>query len=211
MSLWSFLVWVYPAFWVLRRDLYQFLRIFRTQNAERMGMLLDPYPIAPSFVHFPSLDALAPAPLTLIHYRQWVYILVWHDSPSVASTGPIFKRCKIETFVTSSSWRDESRHCSIETRSNDGKSKLKQSLDVSYTGETTIICYLYGGRVRIARRCSLFYRNNEIQTFYYYVSLSCFVWIYNHTVRIVSHKYWELCLISETILIGFLYFRETTC
>ena len=41
-----------------------------------------------------------------------------------------------------------------------------------------------------------------------YVSFSCFVWIYNHTVTIVSQKYWELCLISETILIGFLYFRE---
>ncbi len=47
-------------------------------------------------------------------------------------------------------------------------------------------------------------------TFCYCVSLSCFVWIYNHTVTILSQKYWELCLISETILIGFLYFRETT-
>jgi hypothetical protein len=34
--------------------------------------------------------------------------------------------------------------------------------------------------------------------------------IYNHTVTIVSQKYQELCLISETILIGFLHFRETT-
>ncbi len=42
-------------------------------------------------------------------------------------------------------------------------------------------------------------------------SLSCFVWIYNHTVTIVSQKYQELCLISETILIRFLYFRKTTC
>jgi hypothetical protein len=42
-------------------------------------------------------------------------------------------------------------------------------------------------------------------------TLSCFVWIYNHTVTIVSEKYQELCLISELILIGFLYFRETTC
>ncbi len=32
----------------------------------------------------------------------------------------------------------------------------------------------------------LFYRNNEIQTFCYCVSLSCFVWIYNLTVTIVS-------------------------
>jgi hypothetical protein len=36
------------------------------------------------------------------------------------------------------------------------------------------------------------------------------LWIYNHTVMIVCQKYRELCLISETILIGFLYFRETT-
>ncbi len=136
-----------------RRDLYQFLRIFRTQKAERLGMLLDPYPIAPSFVHFSSLDALAPAPLALTHHRQRVYISVWRDSPSVASTGPIFKRREIETFVTSSSWRDGRRRCSIETRSNDGRSKLKRLLDVSYTGETTIICYLCGGRGRIARRC----------------------------------------------------------
>ena len=47
--------------------------------------------------------------------------------------------------------------------------------------------------------------------FCYCVSLSCFVWIYNHTVTIVSQKYQELCLISETILMGFLYFKETTC
>jgi hypothetical protein len=31
-----------------------------------------------------------------------------------------------------------------------------------------------------------------------------------HSVTIVSQKYRELCLISETILNGFLYFRETT-
>jgi hypothetical protein len=58
---------------------------------------------------------------------------------------------------------------------------------------------------------SLFYRNNEIQTFCYCVSLSFFVWIYNHTVTIISQKYQELCLISKTILMEFLYFRETTC
>jgi hypothetical protein len=50
---------------------------------------------------------------------------------------------------------------------------------------------------------SLFYRNNDIQTFCYCVSLSCFVWIYNHTDTIVSQKYQELSLISEKILIGF--------
>ncbi len=57
---------------------------------------------------------------------------------------------------------------------------------------------------------SFFYRNNTIQIFCYCVSLSCFVCIYNNTVTIVSQKYWELCLIFETILDGFLYFRETT-
>jgi hypothetical protein len=40
-------------------------------------------------------------------------------------------------------------------------------------------------------------------TFCYCVSLSCFVWIYNHTVTIVTQKYKEVCLISKTILIGF--------
>ncbi len=38
--------------------------------------------------------------------------------------------------------------------------------------------------------------------------ISCFVWIYNHTVTIVLQKYQKLCLISQTILIGFLYFTE---
>ena len=52
---------------------------------------------------------------------------------------------------------------------------------------------------------SVFLRNNSRAkiSFCYCVSLSCFVWIYNHTVTIVTQKYRELCLISETILIGF--------
>ncbi len=52
---------------------------------------------------------------------------------------------------------------------------------------------------------SLFLRNNSWAkiSFCYCVSLSCFVWINNLTVTIVTQKYWELCLISETILIGF--------
>ncbi len=52
---------------------------------------------------------------------------------------------------------------------------------------------------------SLFLRNNLRAkiSFCNCVSLSCFVWIYNHTVTIVTQKYQELCLISETILIGF--------
>jgi hypothetical protein len=52
---------------------------------------------------------------------------------------------------------------------------------------------------------SLFLRNNLRAkiSFCYCVLLSCFVWIYNHTVTIVTQKYWELGLIFETILIGF--------
>ncbi len=52
---------------------------------------------------------------------------------------------------------------------------------------------------------SLFLRNNSLAkiSFCYCVSLSCFAWIYNHTVMIVTQKYQELCLISETILKGF--------
>ena len=37
-------------------------------------------------------------------------------------------------------------------------------------------------------------RKHDIQTFCYCVSLSCFVWIYNLTVMIVSQKYQELSL-----------------
>jgi hypothetical protein len=44
---------------------------------------------------------------------------------------------------------------------------------------------------------SLFYRNNEIKTFCYCVSVSCFVWIYNLTVTIVSQKYREPSLQVE--------------
>jgi hypothetical protein len=52
---------------------------------------------------------------------------------------------------------------------------------------------------------SLFLRNNSQAkiSFCYCVSYSCFVWIYNHTVMIVTQKYWELCLVSKTILISF--------
>ncbi len=52
---------------------------------------------------------------------------------------------------------------------------------------------------------SLFLRKNSRAkiSFCYCVSLCCFVWIYNHTVMIVTQKYRELCLISKTILIGF--------
>ena len=40
------------------------------------------------------------------------------------------------------------------------------------------------------------------KTFCYCVSLSCFVWIYNHTVTIVSQKYQELCLVFKQYLLG---------
>ena len=38
--------------------------------ADRLGRILDPRPIAPSFDHFPSLNAPAPAPLASTHCRQ---------------------------------------------------------------------------------------------------------------------------------------------
>ncbi len=60
----------------IRRDLNRFLHIFRTQMAERLGKLLDPYQTAPSFVRFPSSDAPAPAPLPLTHYLKRVHLLV---------------------------------------------------------------------------------------------------------------------------------------
>jgi hypothetical protein len=65
----------------------------------RLGRLLDPYLTALSFVYFPLLDACAPAPLALTHCHLGVYVSVWCDPPSVASTGSIFKCFKIETFV----------------------------------------------------------------------------------------------------------------
>ncbi len=49
----------------------------------------------------------------------------------------------------------------------------------------------------VQERFSFFYRNNEVQTFCYCVSLSCFVWIYNLTVTIVPQKYQELSLQVE--------------
>ncbi len=120
-----FKVRVQSAFWVLHRDLYQFLRIFRTQMAGHLDRLLDPYQITPSFVCFPSLDAPAPASLASAHSQQRAYVLVWCNSPSVASTDPIFKRQEIETFVISMSWHDGRWHCSIKTGRNDKKCDRK--------------------------------------------------------------------------------------
>jgi hypothetical protein len=68
--------------------------------ADWLGRLLDTYPIATTFVCFPSSNAPTPAPLPLTHHRQQVHISVWRDLPSVASSGPIFKQQKIDTFVT---------------------------------------------------------------------------------------------------------------
>jgi hypothetical protein len=64
---------------------------------------LDTYRNTPSFVCFPSLDATAPAPLASTHCRLAVHDAVWRNSPSVASTGPIFRRSEIVTFVTTAS------------------------------------------------------------------------------------------------------------
>jgi hypothetical protein len=92
--------------------------------ADRLGRLLDPYQNAPSFVRFPSSNAPTPAPLPLTHHWQRVHILVWRDLPSVASTGPIFKRHEIVNFVTSMSGRDRRPHNLLKTCSNDTKSNL---------------------------------------------------------------------------------------
>ncbi len=114
--------------------MYQFLCIFRTQMAGQMDRLLDPYPIVPSFVCFLLLEAPALAPLPSTHYWKRVYVLVWCDSLSVASTGHIFEQCKIETFVMSMTRRDGHRCCSIKMHKNDRKCDRKQLLDVIYTG-----------------------------------------------------------------------------
>ena len=66
--------------------------------ADRLGRILDPYPIAPSFDHFPLLNAPAPAPLASTHCRQLAHVSVWSNSPHVASTGTIFELDEIETF-----------------------------------------------------------------------------------------------------------------
>jgi hypothetical protein len=82
--------------------------------AGRLDRLLDPYQITPLFIYFPSLDTPALAPLPLTHYWDRVYVSVWHNSPSVASTGPIFEQRKIESFVTSTSRRDGFRRYLIK-------------------------------------------------------------------------------------------------
>jgi hypothetical protein len=102
--------------------------------ADQLGRLMDPYRNAPSFVHFPSSDVPASAPLPLTHHRQQYCVLVWCNLPSVVSTGPIFKRCKNVNFVTLMSGRDRRPHRSILMHRNDAKSNLKHLLDISYNG-----------------------------------------------------------------------------
>jgi hypothetical protein len=91
--------------------------------ADRLGRLLGPNPTALLFVHFLSLDASAPAPLPSTYHQQRVYVLVLRNSPSVASTGPFFKRRKIVHFATSMSGCNKHPHKSIKSRQNDTKSK----------------------------------------------------------------------------------------
>jgi len=64
--------------------------------ADRLGWILDLHSIAPSFDHFPSLNAPAPAPLASTHCR---HVSVWSNLPYVASTGTIFERDEIESFA----------------------------------------------------------------------------------------------------------------
>ena len=89
--------------------------------ADRFDRILDPYQIAPSFVHFLSLNAPAPAPLALAHCRQWAHVSVWRNLPSVASTGPIFEQDEIETFENLTSWRDGRQYRSIKMHGNDAR------------------------------------------------------------------------------------------
>ena len=107
---------VKSASWVIHRDLYQFLHSFRTQMAGRMDRILDPDQITPSFICFSSLDVPAPtpAPLASTHCRLAVRDAVWCNSPSVASTGPIFRQSEIVTFVTSVSQHDGRRRWPIK-------------------------------------------------------------------------------------------------
>ncbi len=102
--------------------------------AGQLDRILDPYQITPLFVCFPSLVAPGPAPLASAHYRLAVYVAVWRNLPSVASTGPIFRQRKIFTFVTTASRHDGRQRCSIKTHRNYRKCDRKQLLDVIYMG-----------------------------------------------------------------------------
>ncbi len=73
--------------------------------SSRVG-ILDTNQNTPSFIRFPSLDVTNPAPLASTHCQLTVLAAVSRNSPSVASTGPIFIRSENETFVTTVSRRD---------------------------------------------------------------------------------------------------------
>ncbi len=118
--------------------MYQFLRIFSMQMADRLGRLLDPYPTAPSFVHFPSSNAPALAPLLLTQHRQRVDLLVWCNLPGEASTGPIFKRPKIINFSVSTYCCNRRSHRLIKMHSNETKNYH----------EIITKAYLHGGEAR---------------------------------------------------------------
>ena len=75
--------------------------------ADRLGRILDPRPIAPSFDHFLSMNDPAPTPLASTHCRQRAHVSVWHSSPYVASVGPIFAQDEIETFQKSTPRRED--------------------------------------------------------------------------------------------------------
>ena len=102
--------------------------------ADRLCRILDPYPIAPSFDHFPSLNAPTSAPLASTHCRQQANVSVWSNLPYVASTGTIFELDEIETFRESTPQRDRRWRCSIKTRRNDRICDLRLLIDISYMG-----------------------------------------------------------------------------
>ncbi len=99
--------------------------VFRTQKADRLGRLLDPYPIALTLVlSLPVVGRPCPGRLSLRHHWQWVYLLLWCNLPSVASTGPIFKSHIIVKFVTLISSCNLCLHRLIKMHRNDTKSVL---------------------------------------------------------------------------------------
>jgi len=81
-----------------------------------------------------SLVCLLGPTLALTHCRLAVRDAVWRNSPSVASTGPIFRRSEIVTFVTTASRRDGHPRCSIKLCRNDRICNRIQLLAVIYTG-----------------------------------------------------------------------------
>ncbi len=73
--------------------------LFQDQMTDQLGRLLDPYPTASLFVHFPSSYAPAPVPLPLTHLWQRYFVLVWCNLPGEPSTRSIIKQCKNVNFI----------------------------------------------------------------------------------------------------------------